>query len=112
MSMDNFLPTLRNVASFKRYYQHDLSHIINPLFKTQREMSIIFTCGSTKPYYSEFPSPFQLENIYCLQTRTVQISDLSAQDRSPFCIFHILNKISKHPELMDTLLVGNYYHIF
>ena len=26
----------------------------------------------------------------------------TAQDRSPFCIFHIMNEISQHPELMDT----------
>ena len=27
-------------------------------------------------------------------------------------IFHIMNEISQHPELMDTFLVGNYCHIF
>ena len=37
---------------------------------------------------------------------------LSAQDRSPFCIFHIVNEILQHPEFMDTFLVGNHYHIF
>ena len=36
----------------------------------------------------------------------------SAQDRSPFCIFHIMNGISQHPDLMDTFLVGNHFHIF
>ena len=34
----------------------------------------------------------------------------AAQDRSPFCIFHIMNKIWQHPELMDTFLVGNHCH--
>ena len=36
----------------------------------------------------------------------------SAQDRSPFCIFHIMNEILQHPELMDTFLVRNHCHIF
>ena len=39
-------------------------------------------------------------------------SFFSTQDRSPFCIFHIMNEISQHPELMDTFLVWNYCHIF
>ena len=25
-----------------------------------------------------------------------------AQDKSPFCIFHIMNEFSQHPELLDT----------
>ena len=36
----------------------------------------------------------------------------AAQDRSPFCIFPILNEISQHPELMDTFVVGKLCHIF
>ena len=31
-----------------------------------------------------------------------------AQDRSPYCIFHIMNKILQHPEIIDTFLVGNH----
>ena len=33
--------------------------------------------------------------------------NLTAQDRSPFCIFHIINQIWQHPELIDASLVGN-----
>ena len=29
----------------------------------------------------------------------------TAQDRSPFCIFHIMNEILQHSELIDTFLV-------
>ena len=36
----------------------------------------------------------------------------TAQDRSPFYIFHIMNEISQHPDLMDTFLVGNHWYIF
>ena len=35
-----------------------------------------------------------------------------AQDRSPFCILHIMNEISQRPDLMDTFLVRNHCHIF
>ena len=35
----------------------------------------------------------------------------SAQDRSPFCILHIMNEISQHPDLMDTFLNGNHFQI-
>ena len=28
------------------------------------------------------------------------------------CIFHILNEISQHSELMDTILVRNYSYIY
>ena len=32
----------------------------------------------------------------------------TAQDRSPFCIFHIMDDIWQQPELIDILLVGNH----
>ena len=41
-----------------------------------------------------------------------RLFSLTAQDRSPFCIFHILNEILQHYELMDTFLVGNRSYIF
>ena len=41
-----------------------------------------------------------------------KVDQKTAQDRSSFCILHILNEISQRPELMDTLLVGNHCHIF
>ena len=51
---------------------------------------------------------------------TRDISDISykisvaetAQDRSPFCIFHIVNEIWQHPELIDTFLVENHWYNF
>ena len=36
----------------------------------------------------------------------------AAQDRSPFCISHIMNKFLQNPELTDIFLVGNHCHIF
>ena len=36
----------------------------------------------------------------------------TAQDRSSFCILHIMNEILQHPYLMDTFLVGNHCQIF
>ena len=36
----------------------------------------------------------------------------ATQDKGPFCIFHIMNKISQDTELMDTFLVGNHWYIF
>ena len=36
----------------------------------------------------------------------------TARDRSLFCIFHILNKILQHPELIDTFFVRNHSYIF
>ena len=34
------------------------------------------------------------------------------QNRSAFCIFHIMNEILQHPEIIDTFLVGNHWHNF
>ena len=33
---------------------------------------------------------------------------VAAQDRSPFCIFHILNEFSLHPQLIDKFIVRNH----
>ena len=44
---------------------------------------------------------------YCGRTCLCHYHLNPAQDRSPFCIFHII-KGSQHPELMDTFLFGNH----
>ena len=41
------------------------------------------------------------------RVRPVYCCYISAQDRSPFCILHIMNEILQHRELMYTFLVGN-----
>ena len=58
------------------------------------------------------------EEIRILTDKSFQVDQQTAvstfhpaQSRSSFCIFHLLNEISQHPELMDTFLVGNHYHI-
>ena len=58
--------------------------------------------------------------IKCIFVSKLCVSELhldtkktvSTQDRSPFCILHIMNEILQHPEIMDTFLVGNHCHIF
>ena len=32
----------------------------------------------------------------------------AAQDKNPFCIFYIINKILQNLELIDEFIVGNY----
>ena len=48
--------------------------------------------------------------IYSNIVRYMIVVHCTAQDRSPFCIFQIMNGISQHTELMDTILVGNHCH--
>ena len=53
--------------------------------------------------------------MYTMQTSTCVLAAFalaSAQDRSPFYIFNVMNEISQNPELLDTFLVVNHCHIF
>ena len=38
--------------------------------------------------------------------------DEAAQDKSDFCIFHIMNEIFLHPEMIFKFLDGNHSHNF
>ena len=42
----------------------------------------------------------------------IKVCDFAAQDKSPFCIFHIMNEIWLNQELIHRFLVGNHSPIF
>ena len=47
-----------------------------------------------------------LYTIGSIHNRCKDLKGFVAQDRSPFCIFYVMNEIWLHPELIDIFLVG------
>ena len=52
---------------------------------------------------------FQARELLALAVLVYRIMEqLAAQDRSPFCIFHIMNEIWQHSDLIHIFVVGKH----
>ena len=98
---------------------------VNVMYIPKDPSLVLYLPTSWRPTLQPVTSPHSLAEVmlaWIWRTTVRQLDntkqdkgfflELSAQDRSPFCIFNILNEILQHPELKDTFLVGNHCHIF
>ena len=95
---------------------HGLNCKYSTAFSNQITMFILFVLSSVSPKVGSAATVVSFQ--WRITSRKAVLPsfgrnlNVAAQDRSPFCILHILNEISQHPELLDTFLVGNHCHIF
>ena len=77
---------------------------------TETALKYVIYSRKIKTFCNDITNNLQCEynennySIYCLGKNKLRIEN-SAQDRSPFCIFHVMNEIWLHLELIDKFSV-------
>ena len=91
-------------TKFWNILKHGMNLKLETLVRILRkiiQLNAVIILKSTNEYYRKIISKSGRKmNLY------------PAMDRSPFCIFHILNEILQNPELIDTFLVGKPFLYF